>query len=844
MKHNLTKTLLVLSISLSFLFIGCDSVSASSPESPISPTTSSTDTELSSSAAASSPQVTVSVDYDNPTAPLGDELYGIFFEDINFAADGGLYAELVQNRSFEYYSIPGGNPLSEGYNPLTSWEKIEHGQAKCSLTVDKIVSLNRNNPNYLVINISDAGDGVGVSNSGFDGICLNSGDKYDISFFARSEGRSRPHSITASLILPDGTICGSAEFSDIAEDWKKFEAVLTSDSTTDNAKLALTTNETGTLFLDMVSLFPQKTFKGRKNGMRADLAQSLADLRPKFFRFPGGCITHGQGLQNAYRWKDSVGPVEQRRPNWNRWGYHQTYGLGYYEYFLLCEDIGAEPLPVVPIGVSCGFTAPYQVCAMDDLQEWIDDAVDLIEFANGSVDTKWGSLRAKMGHPESFDLKYICLGNEEHDRPEMRERFPYFVEAVRKKFPDVKILGTSGLGTEIPLYDLMNDLKVYGSDEHYYMSPQWYLDNTDRFDNFDRSKPKIFIGEYASEGNTLFNAVAEAAFLTGVERNGDIVELTCYAPLFSHYDHSQWPRADLIWFDNRNVVKTPNYYVQQLFTRNQGNVYLHNTVTRNENEILPTIQGGVGIGTWATAIECDSPTVNETVLNTATWNVQSGTFETVEDIYAQTDSSKEPAISIAPVQFTDDTVTYTVFARKTAGAEGFLVIFGAKDDQNYYWFNVGGWNNSQHAIESMIDGHKSVLVQSRGSINDNTWYTAKVELSPGRIRCYLDDELIFDYEMKKPSISVASTLDKSAGEIIVKLVNPTDDDIDTLVSLNGVDSVAPTGKLLLIDGKPSAINDRQNPTNVCTQTSDIKVGTEFAYTMPAMSVQFIRVKVK
>jgi alpha-L-arabinofuranosidase len=337
----------------------------------------------------------------------------------------------------------------------------------------------------------------------------------------------------------------------------------------------------------VISLFPEKTFKGRKNGLRPDLAQALADLHPKFLRFPGGCIVHGYGLAQAYRWKDSVGDVAKRRANHTTWGYHQTLGLGYFEYFQLCEDIGAAPLPVVPVGVSCGFNF-YECADMDELDDWIQDAIDLIEFANGSADSKWGGLRARMGHPEPFGLKYICLGNEEHDTPQVRERFPLFVTALKKAHPEIKIIGTSGLGANTPLYDFMKELGVHSSDEHYYSDPEWFIKNQNRFDTVDRNGPKRFVGEYASNGNTLFNAIAEAAFLTGVERNGDIVEMTAYAPLLAHVDHIDWPKANMMYFDKHGLAKTPNYYVQQMFSCNKGDRYLSNRVI-SENKMALNI---------------------------------------------------------------------------------------------------------------------------------------------------------------------------------------------------------------------------------------------------------------
>lgn len=791
--------------------------------------------------------VEIRIDCDEPAAPISPHLYGLFFEDINFAADGGLYAELVQNRSFEYYPIPGGNPLSDDYVPLYAWQKVQRGNGECSIRVEKTIPLNRNNIHYLVIDIEQADEaGVGVMNTGFDGIPVNKGEKYNLSFYARRDGRrgrsGRSAGMTAALQLPDGTICGSTEFDRIDGNWKKYEAVITSDRTADNARLVLTTTARGNLYLDMVSLFPQKTFKGRKNGMRADLGQALADLQPKFFRFPGGCLVHGHGLANAYRWKDTVGDPAERRGNWNRWGYHQTYGLGYYEYFQLCEDLRAEPLPVLPVGVSCGFTPPYEVCEMEDLDIWIDDALDLIEFANGPADSEWGKVRAEMGHPAPFGLDYICLGNEEHDRPELRERFPHFVKAIRQKYPDIKIIGTSGLGAGIPLYDLMTDLNVYSSDEHYYMNPQWYLANQDRFDDFDRDKPKIFVGEYASEGNTLFNAVAEAAFLTGVERNGDMVDMACYAPLFAHVDHTQWNRANLIWFDQRTVVKTPNYYVQQMFSRNAGDVYLKNTITAQAAEKLPTVQGGVGIGTWSTAVEVNSATVNGAALDMADWNVQTGNFKMQDGNYVQTDIGSQPAVSFSEKTFNADTVTYTARVRKTDGAEGVLLIFGAEDDDSYYWFNVGGWNNTQHAIEKIDNGSKTVLAERRGSIRENAWHTVSVELSPGQIRCKLDGEVIFNYRMNQPSLAVSATRDKGTNEVILKLVNPSEEDINALIQLDGVDTVKSPAAAVILAGKGADRNSIENPNAVKPKTKQLTVAREFDCTLPAMSVQFIRIK--
>jgi alpha-L-arabinofuranosidase len=597
--------------------------------------------------------------------------------------------------------------------------------------------------------------------------------------------------------------------------------------------------------LDMVSLFPQDTFRGRKNGLRKDLAQSLADLKPRFLRFPGGCIAHGQGLDNAYRWKDTVGDVAERKPNWNLWGYHQTYGLGYFEYMQLCEDIGATPLPVVPLGVSCGFRQPFQFASLDDLQVWIDDALDLIEFANGPVDSEWGKLRAEMGHPEPFNLEYICLGNEEHDTPGVRERFPYFVKAIRARYPDIKISGTSGLGPEIPLYDLMTAMEVYNSDEHYYMSPDWYLRNVNRFDNFDRNKPKIFVGEYASEGNTLFNAVAEAAYLTGVERNGDMVDMTCYAPLFAKIGSTQWTKADLIWFTNKQVVKTPNYYVQQLFASNKGDVYLDNKVQlRLSDKNQTKFAGQVGVGTWRTSIEVESATLNGQPLDFSQWETVNGNFRSSDGLYIQQNRNIEAAVSVAPRSGNGENDVFELRARKTGGDEGFLLVFGFEGKDNYYWWNIGGWGNSQHAIERRVAGQsQNRLISTGGRIEDNRWYDLRVELSPGRVRCLIDGKLVHDYREQPAGVFASPTYDKTSGMLMLKLVNASEQSVATTVRLHGQTELGSEAELITLAGRADAMNTVELEA-VKPETTTLPAGDTIELTLPPTSVQLLRIKAK
>lgn len=786
--------------------------------------------------------VSVRIDCTKPGTPLSPHLYGLFFEDINYAADGGLYAELVQNRSFEYHPLKGNDPRVRALHPLFAWEKIERGGARGDIAVTDLAPLNANNRHYLTLRVEEPGKGFAVANSGFDGIRLDAGARYDFSVYARASDWSGDDTITVALDLPDGTRAGSTEIRGAGREWAKFEAVLTSSATSDQGRLVVSVAGRGTLALDMVSLFPQDTWLGRKGGLRRDLVEALRDLHPKFLRFPGGCIAHGDGLANAYAWKDTVGDVAERKPNWNLWGYHQTYGLGYFEYFQLCQDLGMQPLPVVPVGVSCGFRG-LEVAPMAELQKWIDDALDLIEFANGPATSRWGSVRARMGHPEPFGLQFICLGNEEHDNAAVRERFPHFVRAIRARYPEIKIIGTSGLGPEIPIYDLMTELGVHSSDEHYYERPDWFIAHQNRFDAFDRKKPRIFVGEYASQGNTLYNALAEAVYLTGIERNGDIVDMACYAPLFARIGHTQWT-PDLIFFDQRNVVRPPNYYVQQLFARHQGDAYLPTTIDASAVPPPPTLSGPVGVGSWRTAIEVAEARVNGRRLDPAAWTSEGGEFRFADDVLRQGSVDAEGAMSFSSESISGDTVTYTVRARKTAGAEGFLIRFGSVDGRGYYWWNVGGWGNTRHALQRLDNGVHSgiVLADAPGSVRTGVWHEMKVELSPGRIRCSLDGALVHDYAIRPVGLSASTTYDRAAREIVVKLVNPTPVPIDASINLDGKLRLASSARLVTLAGARDATNSVKHPDEVKPVESSIAAGSRFTHEVPAMSLQFIRLQ--
>jgi len=537
------------------------------------------------------------------TAPSGgkaisEELIGIFFEDISSSADGGLYAELVQNGSFEY------NPTERnGWGPGTAWRMVRHGHALGRMEPRMDNTIHPNNPTYMRLYVERVKEyydyhgwkGFGIQNDGFDGISVKAGAKYDFSVFLRNiEGSAKNLRIVlieqqrrGVKLLAEATINSVNN-----QNWKKYEVTLTPNADCKNASLQLISLTEGTFDVDMMSLMPQDTYKG--HGLRKDLAEALEALNPKFMRFPGGCVVHGggDGFWNTYRWKTTVGPKEQRRQLKNTWGYHQSMGLGYFEYFQFCEDLNMEPLPILPCGVSCqGAGGGWQMkghaqdaVPMSEMDEWVQDALDLIEWANGDASTKWGAVRAAAGHPAPFNLKYLGIGNEEYISPEFKERFTYMYNKVREAHPEIIIVGTAGPGSHPGNYDYTNGwelaekLQVPILDEHYYEKNEYFL-NSRQYDKYPRDrKVKVYLGEYAAKDKKLIDALAEGLYLLHVERNADVVTMTSYAPLFARKNTHNW-NPNLIYFDNERPFLTCSYYIQQMFGQSSGNYYYGNCVT-------------------------------------------------------------------------------------------------------------------------------------------------------------------------------------------------------------------------------------------------------------------------
>ncbi|HHU97539.1 MAG: alpha-L-arabinofuranosidase C-terminal domain-containing protein [Bacteroidota bacterium] len=520
------------------------------------------------------------VNAKKPGAVIQPTMYGLFFEDINFGADGGLYAELIKNRSFEF-------PQS-----LMGWKTF--GQVDLR---DEGGPFERN-PHYVRLNNSGHGHKhTGLENEGYRGIGVKKDADYRFSVWARSVDGAE-QKVRVELIDADSHPFQRQEVTINSREWKRYEVTLTAPKEEEKASLRIFLVSAGPVDLEHISLFPKDTWKGRENGLRRDLVEALDELNPGLFRFPGGCIVEGTDLETRYDWKKSIGPVENRPLNENRWhytfahrlfpDYFQSYGMGFYELFLLSEDLGAEPLPVVNAGLACQYQNEDESShvPVDELQEYIQDALDLIEFANGDPTTTWGKVRAEMGHPEPFNMKYIGIGNEQWG-PEYPARLVKFVEAIRAEYPEIKIVGSSGPQAEGEQFEYlwpeMKRLKVDLVDEHYYRPPEWFLNQATRYDSYDRKGPAVFAGEYASHAesrdNNFESALSEAAFMTGLERNADIVHMATYAPLFAHADAWQW-RPDLIWFDNLLCVRTPNYYVQKLYAHNAGTNVLPLTMNK------------------------------------------------------------------------------------------------------------------------------------------------------------------------------------------------------------------------------------------------------------------------
>ncbi|MBW3091961.1 hypothetical protein KIH79_03125 [Bifidobacterium sp. 82T10] len=787
---------------------------------------------------AATERVPITVDVrDTPIKNQGD-LFGVFFEDLNHAADGGLYGELVRNRSFEFDPIDNAS-----YTALTAWRKVQRGDAIVGLHVDDAHPLNERNRHYARLDVIRCGDGAGISNLGYgDGIPVRDGEKYRFSCQVRLDGspahgnartdrnnNDEPISIIVWLENADGTETYGETVLPIPAEaygaWTRVEGTVTAfisgrdgeragagmqndgddrrranadaDDRVDPAgRLTLMFDAPCHVSLDMVSLFPARTFRNRPNGMRRDVAQLIADMKPKFMRFPGGCVMHIGSLDaddrdSIYRWKNTVGPVEQRPARRNSWNYNSTFGLGYFEFFQFCEDIGAEPLPVI-----AGGWDPHNLEAtpIEDMQEWVDEVLDLIEFANGPADSRWGSVRASMGHPGSFRLKYLGIGNEETGS-EFYERYDIMAKAVRERYPDIRLIGSAGpsIGGEQEAQIWADAAKTGTSfmDEHFYHSPEWFVANVDRYASYraDEGWPRAFLGEYASCGKAWRNALAEAAFLTGVEKAPGI-GLACYAPMLCNVAYRNWD-PDMIYFDGTRAFGTPSYWVQRMFMTGQGTQLLAASddmpTPTTEPEPL-SLAGLLRMTTTHARVDVAGFTVrdeNGDVL------LRDDDF-TIDADHAIRDCGSVPADSYT-VEFT--------FTRRNGelrdelnGKYGFGLDFAMHDDRNLLRFYINGWQRlcGLHGVTNGgLCTTNSHVVTERGVA-----YRCRLSVDGSRVRGWIDDTPIFDHTFKRSDprpLYYSAVRDETTGETIVKLVNVTDASQPVAVRFPHADDTAADG---------------------------------------------------
>ncbi len=768
---------------------------------------------------------TLTVQVDQPGIKISPALYGLFFEEINRAGDGGIYAEKIQNRSFE-----------DSAKEAVAWMLVKGAEAGGSLALDQSRPLNAHNPTSLKLEVSKGQ--VGVASSGFakeaaDGIAVEQGKDYALALYARGGD------LIAALEKSDGASLASQKISGVGADWKKFECVLTASATVTNARLVIYAAKPGVVWLDMVSLFP----KGQL--FRADLLAKLAEMKPAFVRFPGGCYVEGPKLAEAFRWKKTIGALAARPGHWNLWGYRSNDGLGYHEYLLLCEELKAAPLYVINCGMSHeeqgNKKAPPEGA---DLQEYVQDALDAIEYANGPADSKWGQVRAAAGHPAPFNLKYLEIGNE-NGGPVYHKHYALFHDALKAKYPEVQLIANlwHGLPTNRPLEIV---------DEHYYNDPEFFMRHADKYDKYDRAGYKVYVGEYAvtkdcGRGN-LAGALGEAAFMTGMERNSDVVIMASYAPLFEYVGWKRW-NPNAILFDGARSYGTPSWHVQALFGANRADVNLPVKLEAPVIESRTQRGGMIGVGTWLTQAEYKDikVTQGDQVLfqsdfskDAKAWKFNGGEWKTVDGALRQTSNEQGVRALAGKKEWKD--YTLTLKARKLGGKEGFLILFAAPNEKDKAWWNLGGWGNKEHGVELRGVGHDHVP----GQIETGRWYDIKIEMQGPRIRCYLDGQLVHDIKggARINALYAVAGLQQPGKDLILKAVNVGDEPLDTRVKLAGVKKIAPEARAITLT---SASLDDENsldaPTQVAPHASTVKIaGPEFRYSFPPRSVTVLRLK--
>jgi len=770
------------------------------------------------------------VQVNQPGHTISPTLFGIFFEDINLSADGGMYPELVRNRSFE------------DADTLQNWKFIStDSKSTASITTADVQArppvppLKPFNRKSLCIM---ANGSFKLENVGYWGMNIVQGNRYSFKAAARStDGYTA--TLNIKIVGADGKELASGQIQEFGGLWKYYSLNLIASGSDPKAHLEISGEGSGKLYVDMVSLLPVQTWKN--HGLRTDLSEALDALHPKFLRFPGGCWVEGDDFAHMNHWKNTIGNIDDRTPLWNIWGYNATQGLGYHEYLQLAEDLGAAPLFCINVGMS-----HKEIIPLDQIGQWVQDALDAIEYANGPVTSVWGSLRAKNGHPKPFNLKYLEIGNENGQTP-YAERWALIAKAIQEKYPQVKLVANEWAGSH------PHDPNPEIIDEHYYDNPDWFIWNSNKYDSYDRKGPKIFIGEYAVTSGTgkgnLRGAVGEAAWMTGMERNSDIVVMGSYAPLLCNFNHKAWP-VNLINFDSYHWYGLPSYYVQEMFANNQGTITLPVKVENAPNIKPPYSSGRIGLGTWLNAAEFKDLKVttpdgrilykNEFSTNIDDWKkIGQGQWSVQDGVLSQSAIAQNVTAFVGDTSWTDYTIALK--ARKLSGENGFQIYFHCKNVYQRIRWDIGGYGNSTNLMDM---GLTSVSMPS--NIEIGRWYDIKIVIRGTNVKGYLDGKLfqeVGDVRMAVKSLCASAARDEKSGDIIVKVVNASSESLQTKLDLRGAGKLLGSGKAIVLSSEsPEDENTLEEPTKVSPKTEPLIIsGNTITRSFPGNSLTIIRI---
>lgn len=805
-------------------------------------------------------QVNINVDVAQKGIEISPTLYGIFYEDINFASDGGLYAELIANRSFEQFT------QGEGFTLLSYWKRED-------AYIDTVTEglLNEKQGHALKVKTTDAGGGI--SNMGYWGINTVAGMQYKLSFWISplQLPKGGELSMRASLRSKDGKILGETVIKQkLKKGWQKIETTIVPEASDPQAKFHLCFEGKCTVLLDVVSMFPP-TFKGRENGCRIDLAEKLQALHPAFMRFPGGCYVEGNHKpENAYHWERTVGPIESRPGHMNaNWGYPTTDGLGFHEFLQLCEDLNAKPLYVVNIGIWHGGCTP-----LDSLQPWIDECLGALEYANGPVTSHYGKMRAENGHPEPFNIAYIEIGNENYNyhmednrdqSDHYPERYRMFYDAIKARFPEVQCIGNvESWGTDTPKWRNSHPVDIL--DEHYYHTPQWFVGQYHRFDNYDRKGPSIYPGEYAvtqgfgTTGN-MNAAMGEAVFMIGMENNADIVRMSSYAPIFANENSMQW-QPDMIRFNSHQSFGTPSYWVQQLFPNHVGNRLVKTDMQWNIpiQEIKNEKPISVGVATWKTWANYRNAqlTIEGTDVPLGAFkdwkkdphHPYRGLWSVDSDGTLRQKATTEESMCISPETFTAKRYTYKVQALKRGGYEGFMLVFNYIDEKNFDWLNLGGWSNSRTSVETTLNGSRTTQEGARDDhYETDRWYDIQLDVDGDEIVAKVDGKVVYQGRKKTTQLHGVycnSTLDEKTNTLYTKIVNLCSTGTKGTLNLaNGTAEKAEMVHLAGMSGEDE--NTMQYPNNIVPRPAKVQIaeeGRQLTFPVAPFSVNIITTKLR